>query len=561
MSVLSRKSRRAESVPLSQDSVNRAIALGQYRQEAQPDFGESLLSQARSLKERGLFDEALSLLQPLLTGSIVTRLFQALMLQAEIHSERGNYAQAQASYGLLLEAVTSDNNLTALESVRMRGLVQLNAGWLYEQSGEFEACLGRYTQAIICFEDLCAEIPDQVLSSLMMAYRLRARIYRLQGLIPQALRDLEASTAAQSRILEPLATNTDILREWFSLGQLQQELGQWSQALASQDLALRQCAQLPKGPERERWIGMIQTQRALCCEHLSQPEAAIELYDQALAVFDAEREPLQWVLLRLLKIALQLRIEPDHLNAEQTFRELQESIAKLELAGTDRAELALPLLALASLCHAGDPDWGLDFYSTAIRCLEQTHKRENIELVRRLVEAYRGRSALLDLLGQPQKALASLKQGLRQAEMIADQELQADMQLQIGLVSQSLGKFDLAAKSFEQARLLDGAVEWAVRTPDDSWFRASYFLAFLLTSELNQLERALDLLLELDAACPHQVDYDLACLYARLQRPDQAFARLQAHLASPEPLSPEDITADSDLQSLQTDPRWQALLG
>ncbi len=559
MSVLSRKSRRADAVPLSQDSINRSIALGQYQPNANPDLAESLFSQIRALKDQGHLDEAQLLLQPLLNGRVTTRLFQALMLQAEIYGEQKNYSQAQACYELLLENVDADDQLSAQEALRLKGLVQLNAGWLCEQSGALAEGLLRYNQAIICFEALAEQIPALVLTSLMMAYRQRARVYRLLGQVTEALQDLERSAQAQTQVMTPLAVNTDILKEWFSLGLLQQDLGHWTQALASHELALRQCSLLPNGPERERWTVMIQTQRAFCCEQLEQPELALELYQQALNTLDVEQEPLQFVLLRLLKIALQLRLEPEWPDAVIAFAELKQTLDQLELAGADRAELAVPLLALAGLCHERETDWALDFYSMAIRCLEQTRRQADRVLQGRLIDAYRGRAELLETLGHPLKALGSLKQAVRLAEQMMDAELQAELQVQIGLLYQNLNKPEAAINAFEQARLLDQPVSWAIRNPEDSWFKASYFLAFLLATEQHYPERALNVLLEIQQVCPGYIEYDLACLYAKLEQSDQAFEYLQKHLQSPSALSFEDISADSDLAALQTDSRWQQL--
>ncbi|MEZ0372168.1 MAG: tetratricopeptide repeat protein [Candidatus Sericytochromatia bacterium] len=555
MSVVSRKAaKRSELTALSQDSTNRTIALGQYRHEVEPDLLESLYRRAQELKTAGDYPAALSLLHKLPPATDSPLMLQGMMLRAELLCLNGDYAQACQAYERLQTHAEQEASLSAWERQRLQGLVQLNLAWIQEQHGKSDAALLAYDLAIAHFLLLCSEQEAEILPSLMMAYRQRARVLRRLGRISAALDDLKESARCQERLLTPQADSTlEDVSSWFALGQMQQELEHWQQALESFDFAFRLSTRLSDATAHTLWGGMILTQQARSLEQLGLLEAAAERYAEVLQNFSPALSPLQRVLLQVLKAAVLMRLGR-HFPFED-FTAIQTELQALERAGNDRFELAIPLLALANLCHEQNPDWALDFYGAAIRCLEQSERLPEDESQRLLVDAYRGRGILLEHKGQLPKSLASFKQAQRHAEQVLEPLMKSELELQLGLALQSAGKTDQALTAFTKAR------ELAPQDPDpDSvWFRAAYFHAFILAGEPDQASAALQALLALDTVSPHQVDYDLACLYARLQQPEQALDRLRLHLQSPAPLSHEDILADPDLAALQPDSRWQEL--
>src|SRR5262245_35806427 len=123
MSVVSRKgsrtsgSRRTVSVRsewtgLSQDATNRAIALGQYRHEVQPDLTESLVRRVEDLKASGNYPEALKLLQDLPPQAESRQLLQGLILKAELQSLQQDYDQACRTYATLEQHALLDTSLS-----------------------------------------------------------------------------------------------------------------------------------------------------------------------------------------------------------------------------------------------------------------------------------------------------------------------------------------------------------------------------------------------------------------------------------------------------------------
>ncbi|HEY9840667.1 MAG: tetratricopeptide repeat protein [Candidatus Sericytochromatia bacterium] len=555
MSVVSRKAaKRSELTALSQDSTNRTIALGQYRHEVEPDLIESLYRRAQELKADGDYPAALSLLQGLPPATDSPLMLQGMMLRAELLCLKGDYTQACLAYERLQAHAEQDASLSTWERQRLQGLVQLNLAWIQEQHGKSDAALLAYDLAIVRFEPLRSEQEADILPALMMAYRQRARVLRRLGRIDAALQDLQESAHCQERLLTPQADSTlEDVSSWFALGQMQQELEHWQQALESFDFALRLSARIGDPATHALWGGMIRTQQARSLEQLGLLEAAAERYAEVLQDFSLTLSPLQRVLLQVLKASALMRLKrPIPI---EDFTAIRAELQVLELAGSDRFELAIPLLALADLSHDQDPDWALDFYGAAIRCLEQSDRLPEDESQRLLVDAYRGRGILLERKGQLPKSLASFKQAQRHAEQVLEPLMRSELELQLGLVLQSAGKSDQALTAFTKAR------ELAPQDPDpDSvWFRAAYFHAFILAGMPDQASAALQALLALDTVSPRQVDYDLACLHARLQQPEQALDRLLLHLQSSAPLSREDILADPDLAALEAESRWQEL--
>ncbi|PKL80267.1 MAG: hypothetical protein CVV27_00625 [Candidatus Melainabacteria bacterium HGW-Melainabacteria-1] len=539
------RQRSHRSTALSLDATNLTIAFGQPQTQALPNLGESLYRRARALHQDGQLDQALALLQQLPQAS-----FEATMLEAELLSLKGSFSQARSAYEALQVQIETSLSLSAAERTRMRGLVRLNTAWLLEQSGELEAALQRYSQSIESLESL---LPDQdILPALMMAYRQRARAFRQLGRIPEALEDLQRSASRQEQLLKPLIDTSALFSEWFALAQQQFELQQWHNALQSYEQALKL---RPHAPTQDPvpWTAQILTQQARCLEQVGQSELAVQLYTQALVQLSMERFPRQWVLVQLLSTALRLRRgdTPDSI----TFAQIQTVLIALEQSGTPRQELAVPLLALAELSQLGDADGALELYGAAIRSLEQAGTVSQRDSQRLLVEAYRGRAGLLESLGQLPKALASFSQAQRHAGMALDPAERAELELQHGLLLQAAHKPELALAAFARAQTLTQAET----SPESVWFRATYFQAFLCATGLQRPADALELLLQLDQLCPGHVDYDLACIYARLGQEQAAFTRLQQHLAGPAPLSQNEVLIDEDLAPLQQHPTWQQL--
>lgn len=539
---------------LSQDSTNRAIALRQYQPAGQPNLVDSLLRQAEELKVAGQYEQALEQLQHLPETETAGQSLQAMMQAAEILSMQGHYTEALQSYQNLADFVANIRDLSLSERSRMLGLVLLNQAWVLSQLGRNQSALENYDQAIIKLESVQEDFQEEILPSLMMAFRQRGITQRLLGYLDAALQDLERSTYYQERLLKPIAESVlELVSSWFSLARQQQEIDHWEQALESLDQALKLSADLDKPEERKLWAGMIQTQRARCFEQNGALNAALHVYESALRQIDAQVAPRQWVLLRVLRAGLAFQLK--QADALTGFEAVRQSFEVLEEQGQTE-ELAIPLLALAGLATEQEPQWALEFYNGAIRCLERANKERQLEYQPFLIDAYRGRGNLLADLAQPAKALASLKQARRLAEHTLNQRALSELDLQLGLVLQACGRPEQALESYSQA----AQSAQAVLSADSVGFRAIYFQAYILANELNRAQEALSLLEDLDRRCPEQVDYDLACLYARLGQPEQALEHLQKHLASPQSLSLDEILADPDLAVLQTLPSWQALL-
>lgn len=550
--------RRADLAGLSQDMTNRSIAMGQYRPEAQPDLLEGMFSRAQELKQAGRYDEALKLLREVPPGADSPRLLEVLMLQAELLSLQGEYQKACEVYANLRVFSANNLDLSLEERLRLEGLIQLNTAWLLEQQNQLDAAMIGYDKAIGALEPLQALMPEQILPALMMAYRQRSRVHRAAGAIAQAAMDLERSGRLQEQFLLSCKEAEDTVLEqvssWFALGQMQQEVEHWQEAYDSFVMALNLSDDLPPGSERNRWQGMIQTQAARCFEGLGELAHATSLYRAALTLISRQEAPLQWVQLQLLQMGLSLR--QGRSDALARISDIEAELQSLEAAGTERHVLAVPLMALANLCFEADSERALEFYGAAIRSLEQSQRLQSEDSQRALVDAYRSRAGLLESKGQLPRALASYKQAQRHAEGVLSQHEKAELELRVGLAHQAAGKAEQALHDFARARELS-EVDAAF---DSVWFRAGYFHAFVLATELNRPEDALAELIVLDALAPGHLDYDLACLHARLKQPDQAFERLARHLAGPDPLSREDILADPDLAVLQGDTRWAAVI-
>lgn len=550
--------RRADLAGLSQDMTNRSIAMGQYRPEARPDLLEGMFRRAQALKEAGSYDEALELLREVPPGADSPLLLEVLMLRAELLSLQGEYQKACEVYASLRVFSANNLNLSIEDRLRLEGLIQLNTAWLLEQQDQIAAAITGYDNAIGALEPLQALMPEQILPALMMAYRQRSRAHRAAGSIAQAAMDLEQSGRLQEQLLLSSSEGEDTALEqvssWFALGQMQQEVEHWQEAYDSFVMALNLSDDLPAGSERNRWQGMIQTQEARCLEGLGELAHATSLYRAALTLISRQESPLQWVQLQLLQTGLSLR--QGRRDALARIGDIETELRALESAGTERHVLAVPLMALANLCFEADSERALEFYGAAIRSLEQSQRLQSEESQRALVDAYRSRAGLLESKGQLPKALASYKQAQRHAEGVLSNKEKAELELRVGLAHQAAGKAEQALQDFARAREL---AEMNAEC-DSAWFRAGYFHAFVLATELGRPEDALAELLVLDALAPGHVDYDLACLHARLKQPDQAFERLARHLAGPDPLSLEDILADPDLGVLQADTRWAGMV-
>ena len=358
--------------------------------------------------------------------------------------------------------------------------------------------------------------------------------------------------------MAPVETSMlEMVSDWFSLALVQQQLANWSEAMESLDKALKASGDIKDLQEQKLWAGMIQTQRARCLEELGSLDSAVYIYDSALRHISLEAAPRQWALVTLLRSALLLRLQrPDALNSIQA---LQEILEKLE-QNLQTKELVVPLIALASLCSEQDTDLALDLYSRAIRYLEQSDRSQLANYSHLLLEAYVGRGTVLNSQGQHSKALHSFKQACRLADAILAGDALAELYLQFALCLQSNHKFDQALETFQQAEKVCLENPESPVLPQSVPFRAIYFQAFVYATDLNQPQKALEILFRLDRQCPGQVDYDLACLLSRVEQPQFAIKYLIQHLQSPHAFDLDDILTDPDLAGLQSQAEWQDVL-
>lgn len=555
---VSKRAKTKQHILLSQDSTNRSIALNTVFQEPQFNLIQSQIQQVQTLKEQGDFEQALEQLEQIQTHYKSIDRLHKMMQEAEILSIQGNYPQALVAYEQLRLLLKVTRDLNPQEHSRLLALILLNQAWVLQQLDQFQAALNAYNQSIEKLESLLKSDLTDVIPSLMIAHRQRSMSHRSLQNTAASQADLERASVYQDILMAPVETSMlEMVSDWFSLAMVQQQLANWSDALESLDKALKASSDIKDFQEQKLWAGMIQTQRARCMEELGSLDSAVYIYDSALRHISSETAPRQWALVNLLRSALLLRLQrPDALEAIQP---LQDSLESLEQS-SETQDLAVPLIALASLCSEQNTELALDLYSRAIRYLEQSDRSQIANYTYLLLEAYSGRGNVLNLQGQYQKALHSFKQACRLADTILSGDALAEVYLQFALCLQSNQKFEQALETFEQAERVCHPDPESPVLPDSVAFRAIYFQAFVYAADLNQAQKALEVLFRLDRQCPGQVDYDLACLLSRVGQTQFAINYLMQHLQSPQASHLEDILSDPDLADLQSHPQWPDVL-
>lgn len=527
---------------LSQDGMNRAIALRSYT--AQPP---QLSPPAPPSRELAAIDDILASQNP-------TYQLQALTLRAEMLSTAEDWEAALQTYARIITQVESAP-LSHEERQRMLGLAHLNRTWLLLQQAQIQAATTACQQALNLLSPLVAADPEGLAPSLMMLYRMRAQIQRRQGLLPEALADLEQSTRLQQQLQASHSVDpVDLIHDGLHLADLRQTLQEPQQALQALQSILPYLEQVSDPLLAQDLNSSFYTRRAQIFEALQQPLLAYTDYRNALRFNDAEITPANWLHVFLLAAALGLR-EQGQTPPSTELSQARALLSELEATGEMDAQLGLPLLVLADLLHADQAETSLELYATAIRCLERSGASKQDSGSETLAQAYLGRAQLLQDLDQAAKALTSYRQARRLLQADASQQMLADLDLKLALCCQQAGKPQQALEAFDLAESEAGP---APDQPDPSslWVQIPYFRAFLYVLDLQAPTQALQDLLRVNTLCPDFASYDLACLYARTGQPEAALKALQAHLASAYALAPAEILADSDLAVLHSHPDW-----
>lgn len=536
------RQKRLRTFLLSQDSTNRSIALTPGQEPpavSVPEPSDPLAEQEAHFRQR----------------------LQETIRKGEQFTAQGAHAKALSAYAEILNLLREDAILALPERVQLRGLVHMNTAWIYhQQSGDLEAALEQYTEAIDCLEPIRGLAHDGILSSLMISYRQRSQVQRRLGNMEAALADLEASARRQQELVAPENAPLEILEDWLGLAAYQIELERWHPALDS----LVQAEKLLPHLSLEQALRHRQTllaQRAQILERLDEPLAALHSYDQLLETFDQKNQALLWARYALLRSVAAFGL-PEH-EHDAELQAIAQTLQQVEEQDLERHELVVPLLGLAELCQqAQRENWALNFYAAAIRCLErsQTERDEQDQLY--LMQAYAGRAQLLQERGELTKALSAFRQARRLARNLvhnlSGSEALASLNLQMALAYQA------AQKSAEALKLLTETIAFlsplaGPLTAEHPLVRAHYLRAFLLCLEQDDAESAQIDFEAVEALCPGLAAYDIACLQVRNGEPESAFVSLRQHLASPYALSQDEIEADVDLQALHGDARWQAL--
>ncbi|MGV3527138.1 MAG: TPR end-of-group domain-containing protein [Candidatus Sericytochromatia bacterium] len=527
---------------LSQDGMNRAIALRSYT--AQPP---QLSPATAPTRELAAIDDILASQNP-------TYQLQALTLRAEMLSTSENWEGALHTYSEIIRQVESAP-LSSGERQRMLGLAHLNRTWLMLQQDQIQTAITACQQALDLLSPLVSEDPEGLAPSLMMLYRMRSQIQRRQGLLPQALADLEQSARLQQQLQHSHRVDpVDLIHDGLHLADLRQTLQEPQQALQALQSILPYLEQVSDPLLGQDLSSSFYTRRAQVFESLQQPLLAYADYRNALKFNDAESTPGNWLHLFLLAAALGLR-EQGQAPPNRELTQARALLSELEATGEMDAQLGLPLLVLADLLHAEQAESALDLYATAIRCLERSGASKHNVSSETLAQAYLGRAQLLQNLDQAPKALTSYRQARRLLQAQGSQQILAEIDLKLALCCQQAGKPQQALEAFDLAAAEAGA---APDQPDPSsiWVQIPYFRAFLHVLDLQAPTQALQDLLRVNTLCPDFASYDLACLYARMGQIEAALKALQAHLASAYALSPAEILADSDLACLHSHPDW-----
>ena len=376
---------------------------------------------------------------------------------------------------------------------------------------------------------------------------------------------MKRSVEFQAQLIEP-EDPRDMVRDWLSLAQLQNQLEHPDRALVSLECALQILFKL-KPAEQEQLILPVLAERALAQKQSGQLPAAMASYAQVLMQIDAQAQPLQWAHYALLEAALHFEI--NIANALLAATQLHLRLKDLETQVLERHVLTFPLLALAGLCEeSADFTLALDFYNLAIRALERSERKA--DFLEQTIEGYEGRARCLQKIDQGLKAI----QAYRQADKLAGshETLFSKRPLilsQLGLCYQEHQKYAQAYASFSEAislsqnqALADANSESQAESSmdqDHPLIRNLYLRGFLSVLYLDCLADAIHDFEQIEAYLPGFAAYDLACLSLKQGDAARAIDYLQAHLGSVYALSPAEIQSDPDFDPLYGSQQWQDL--
>ncbi len=537
------KTKRSE-LALSQDTLNRSIAL---RKPAW--ITESVHMQTQALIPSAVDHSA---------DAAVLHLndLQALMDRADAKTLAKDYPGALAIYTQVLDWIEQSEHLDALEHAHMLGLTYTNQAWLLQHMGDLEQAESIYSQALEAMSSLTEYEPAKMRSTLMMIYSQRGMIRKSLNRPGEALSDLKRSVEYQALLLKP-EDPLDMVRDWLSLAQLQNQLEHPDRALKSLDCALQILFKLSPS-EQEQIILPVLGERAEAQKQSGQLPAAMATYSQLLLQIDLQQQPLQWAHYALLETALHFKINREQalVSAQQLHLKLQQ----LESQVAERHALTYPLLALAGLCEeAQDFDLALDYNNLVIRALERSQRKA--DFLEQTVEGYEGRARCLQQLDRSVKAIQAYRKADKLAESSEDLRDKRPLILsQLGLCYQENQKYDLALSSFSHAIQLAAQSE-QIETVDQEHplIRNLTLRGFLNALYLEDIAAAITDFEQIEQALPGFAAYDLACLTLKQGFTEQALSYLRLHLASPYALSAAEIQSDPDFEPLLASQHWQDL--
>ncbi len=521
-----------------QDARNLDIALHHPLSIAPPDWEAAQTRQARQAFEQKDYTKALEILARLSESSQHT--LSILTLQAEIYTALEEDEQALNKYRYILEHSNDFNEIVPLDKLRMQGLTHMNMGWNLQRMQRLEDALHHYSEAIEYLERLRSLKTESIFTSLMVAYQQRSQVHRQLGFQEQALKDLQHSVVFQQELVERDVWE-NMVKDWLEIAETQIQQQNYAAAQKSLESARADWIKLSLD-EAEVLLTPLQLLEIKLASARGNHEEALVGYDVLIQRFQKD---LKGVYYRLLKIELLFSHKVEE--AVAACEELSPALLSWE-NDAERELLTLPLLAAAELCdiHAQET-LALSFYQFALRFASQ-HKSAH------WLEACAGRARLLEQTGDLRRAIGAYRDLLRHMENHNLPET-GPFLLRLALCYQQVGKTEDALKQFEA--VLQSPAETEIH-PEHLHIRARYFRAFLHALDREDLPAARTDFEDIEMLLPGYAAYDLACIATRQEQWDQAFAYLIGHLESTYALSREDILADTDLEVLRADPRWQA---
>ena len=278
-------------------------------------------------------------------GSLVT----TLQAEAEMHWELGQTAEAQQRYErclALLQGLPAPGEFLLLAEV-YHGL-----GRLHEEQRRYEEALEAYQQAL---QLLDAEQEPQLYGGVLQDI---GDVYQAQGRLEQALGYYQR--AAQARVGDP----SDQVTTLQALADVQVKLGQTAEALQMLERGVHLLRGLPAPGEPKR-LARILLRCGRVYERQRRYEEALEAYQQALQLLDAEQEPqLYGVVLHDMADVYEAQGQ-----LEQALEYYQRAAQAKERIG-DPSDLVTTLQALAEVqVELGQESEALQVYEKCLAVL------------------------------------------------------------------------------------------------------------------------------------------------------------------------------------------------